>query len=385
MPTRLPWAIAFFSAILWAWPAATAEPPPPVVQAEEVIQPDPPGVVVQADPDGPVLEEPSLQPMAGPMLGSEDGGWAEPCTGQPGCMCPLHGPPGCRPLARRIFGEFLYLRPGNEGVLYALPVDPIAGPPVGRISNADVDFHGGFRAGFSRRFTPLTDLTVTYTYFDGTDQNSLAAPNANLAVSSMVTMAGAGGPNNFRDALAELNVRFHMVDLDYRRIVFWDRFSTVRWLAGIRYAHLEQDFASRFNTATNTEKVDTSIGFDGGGLRVGVEAERHNAFGWFVFGRGAASFVGGQFQADYVDKYQNNRVELGWTEDRIVSMLDLELGIGWSGPGDFLRLQAGYMVSAWFDPLTTGPFIRSLQTNGVTDAHNSLTFDGFFARAELRF
>ena len=71
-------------------------------------------------------------------------------------------------------------------------------------------------------------------------------------------------------------------------------------------------------------------------------------------------------------------------------MLDLELGVGWSSPKGCIRVTGGYMVSAWYNVVTTADFIGAVQRNDFTELGNTelggkLTFDGLVVRAEFRY
>ena len=78
-------------------------------------------------------------------------------------------------------------------------------------------------------------------------------------------------------------------------------------------------------------------------------------------------------------------MDTSWQAGRVVPVLDLELGAGWTSPGGCLRLSAGYLVSAWFNTVTTEDFIRAVQANDFVDLGDNLTFDGLRANAEWRF
>ena len=69
----------------------------------------------------------------------------------------------------------------------------------------------------------------------------------------------------------------------------------------------------------------------------------------------------------------------------MVSILDIELGMGWSSPSGRLRASAGYMFSGWFNTVVTDEFIDSVRANNSVDAGDSLSFDGLVLRGELRF
>ena len=69
-----------------------------------------------------------------------------------------------------------------------------------------------------------------------------------------------------------------------------------------------------------------------------------------------------------------------------MTMLDLELGVGWTSCGGRLHLAAGYLFSAWLNTLQTDEWIDAVNANRFTDVgDDTMTFDGLTARAEYRF
>jgi hypothetical protein len=135
-------------------------------------------------------------------------------------------------------------------------------------------------------------------------------------------------------------------------------------------------------------QVNTDIDFDGGGIRLGLDGERAmNDCGWSAYGKATANFIGGNFRADYtqIDSFQQVVVDTDWRSGRVVSILDLELGLSWLGPQGRFRFSAGYLVSAWFNAVKTDDFIKAVQANNFTDLGDTLSFDGLTARAEFRF
>ncbi|MBN1908365.1 MAG: hypothetical protein JW818_01375 [Pirellulales bacterium] len=67
-----------------------------------------------------------------------------------------------------------------------------------------------------------------------------------------------------------------------------------------------------------------------------------------------------------------------------MSILDVELGMGWSSPGGRLRASPGYMFSGWFNTVITDEFIDSVRANNSVDAGDSFSFDGLVDRGEVR-
>lgn len=302
--------------------------------------------------------------------------------------------PCCAPRCR-VFGEFLYLRPGNEKVAFAVPINGAIVPPagvapvqIGLESVVDCDFSPGVRAGLSYCLDGCSDLVATYTYFESDTSNQLGFDTP-YVIRSLVDHPGSWAtPTDFLTAAARMDVDFQLVDLDYRRLYSCGCRHAVYYFAGARYCNLEQSFDSVFTNSVMTETVASQVRFDGGGIRVGVEGERHlGACGLMIYGRSAASFVGGNFRGRYQqwDSQRGLVANTGWDEDGVISILDLELGLGWSSSSGRLRATAGYMFSGWYNTINTDAFIDGVRTGNSVSVGDALTFDGLVARAELRY
>jgi hypothetical protein len=158
---------------------------------------------------------------------------------------------------------------------------------------------------------------------------------------------------------------------------------------GGRYAGMQQDFQATFTTGTNEEIVTTDIHFDGGGIRVGLDTEFYSSDRcWLVYCRSAASFVAGEFDASYAqdDVFGGQRVVYtDWRAGRIVTMLDLEVGFGWTSCNGALRATAGYMVSGWLNTVNTDEWCKAVQADDFTDLNHGMGFDGLVLRSEVRY
>ncbi len=298
-----------------------------------------------------------------------------------------------------VFGEYLLLRPRDAEVAYAVPIDgailPLPTNPVqvGPVSVVDPDYSSGFRVGGSWALDQSSSLVATYSYFQSQTSHDVSV-GAPIVLRSLVTHPGTfNAGTNYLSASADLDVDFQLADLDYRAIWWLGECSVVNWSVGARYAQLTQDFDSLFTGAGTLDQVATAVDFDGGGIRLGLDGERHHAtHGFLLYGKGALSLVGGEFPHSYFQGSDQDPeiVNTAWKAGRLVPILDLELGTGWQSPCGRFRLTAGYVVSMWFNTLTTDSWIRSVQQNtfvGQADAisYDTLTFDGFNARAEYRF
>ncbi|OHB70167.1 MAG: hypothetical protein A2V70_12940 [Planctomycetes bacterium RBG_13_63_9] len=311
------------------------------------------------------------------------GDCCEPCGC--GCSCPLPG--------WQIFGDYLFLRPRNAEVVYAVPFNgPIDSPPavpiqVGRTAVADYGYESGFRAGFTRAFDDCASLGVTYTYFESntTDDISIDVP---YVIRSMVSHPSTWtATSDGLDANAEAGIDFDLIDLDYRSVFLCGPHYSMNYLVGLRYGYLSQDFRSQF-AINGRESVSTDIRFDGGGIRLGLEGERYFCCSrLMVYGRGTASFVVGEFNASYPQgqAFDASVVDTGWSAGRVVPIMDLEVGVGWTSRSGRLRLTTGYMISAWYNTVKTDDFIEGVRTNDFVGLGDKLTFDGLTSRIELRY
>jgi hypothetical protein len=293
-----------------------------------------------------------------------------------------------------MYAEGLFLRPGSDKVAFAVPINgaivpPAGAPPVqvGPEAVVDNEFDFGFRAGFTRLLNECSSIGGSLTWFES-DRAGALAVNAPIVIRSLVTHPGlAAAPTDFLTADATQHIGFQLADVDYRWFVFQDAFGSFNLLAGARYASMEQRFRSTFTNSETTENVNTDITFDGGGIRFGLEGERRTARGLLVYAQSYASFVGGRFASRYnlATGALGTVVSTGWNEDRVVTMLDAELGLGWINASNRLRLTCGYMFNGWINMINTDDFIRAVRTNNSVNVSDTLTFDGIVARAEIRF
>ena len=292
-----------------------------------------------------------------------------------------------------VYGQYMYLRPGNEEVSYGVPIDSTGPAPpdtpiqVGREGVADIDFDSGFKVGFARSLSACSSIGAEYTHFESDVESQMSVTAPGVIRSLVMHPSTANAAADFLDARARYDIDFQIGDINYRRIISNSECHELNWLIGGRYVNLQQDFRSVFTNSTTREIVTTDITFDGGGIRVGLEGERRGSLGLMVYGRGYASFVGGKFNSDYTqsDNFAGTVVSGGWQEDRVVSILDLEVGVGWVSPKGRFRFTGGYMFSGWYNVLNTDELIQAIQTNNTTAVGDTISFDGFVARGEVRY
>ncbi len=295
-----------------------------------------------------------------------------------------------------VYGEFLYLRPRDAEVAYALPIDgpvaPVLGNevPVGAVAVVDPDFDISFRAGFNIAIDQGSSIAAQFTRLDSGTTDSVTVTAPTILRSLVSHPLGANAATDTLDAAAALDITLDQIDLDFRSLWYGCECNyayAVNYRVGAAYSRLEQDFASTFATL-GTTTVNTALDFTGVGMRFGMDAERlWPRVNLFVYGTGTANFLFGEFDANYVQANSQNGTEAftSWSAGRIVPVLDLEFGAGWLGVNRHLRLSAGYRVSTWFNVVKTDDWIWAVQNHDFRNLDGTLTFDGLVGRAEWLF
>lgn len=302
----------------------------------------------------------------------------------------------CTPLWAHMngaFAELLYLRARNAEVAYAVPIDgAIVAPPnapiqAGPVAVADPDYTAGFRLGGTYALDQCSSLTFTYSRFESNTQDAVST-TAPLVLRSLVLHPGtANAGSDFLDANANNDVDFDLVDLYYRAVWAADDLWVVNYMLGVRFANLNQDFAAVHSNTGTLDTLVTNVNFDGGGIRLGLDAQRFACnSGLMLYGKTSASFVAGEFNTRYTQGSDVDPVivNTSWQAGRIVTILDLELGVGWQNECGNWRVTSGYMVSGWFNTVRTNQWINSVQQNNFINEGDLITFDGFTTRVEYR-
>jgi hypothetical protein len=379
-----------------AQPQAAVQPtvPPggavPVAVAQQTtVGPAPFGVPPSLPPDATstVVAQPpgAIAPFAAP---------AAPCpptiVPAPVCVAP-------RPFEWTIFGDVLVLHPTGADMAHAQQQNGIGGAgtvPFGVIGVADPGFNVGFRVGGEWQFDPCAAVFASYSFFDESTSNTVVAPvipGGVPRVGSLVHHPGAGLTASTGPVTANYDIEFQLVDVAYRQFLVADNVREVSVFGGARLVLLDQNFlqsgtfAGGLAGVTNTS---TNIDFTGGGPMVGIDAERQiDASAFSVYGRALVAALSGSFDSNYVmvnTTAPTTLAQASWSDDRIVPMLDYELGLAWTGLDGHLRLAVGYMASHWFNAVTTPMFVDAVQANNYVDVGDTISFDGLVGHVEFR-
>src|SRR5262249_22173951 len=148
-------------------------------------------------------------------------------------------------------------------------------------------FGSGFRIGAGYRHTGSPwQFDIIYTWFRSTDALAVNAPAGGLL---WATQTRPGIIEVASTATASTRWAHDLVDLQVSRDVFCDAALAMRVQAGVRIAHIGQDFSAFYDglNAAQTQ-VATSFDFVGAGPMLGAEVScaAWRNFSVFGFGRG---------------------------------------------------------------------------------------------------
>ena len=306
----------------------------------------------------------------------------------PGFSSPASAACCTPPWAHRcgVFAEAMWLRARDAEIVYALPVN--GNVPEGAVGLLDPDYELGYRGGFTKAFDNCSSFGLTYSSFNS-DTSSFSNVAAPLSLTkALVHPNEANAAANVLQSGGNYDLDFHTLDLEYRFIFLASECTAVNFSVGARLGKLDQEMTVVYSGTGLVETITTDVEFQGAGIRLGADVERHTSRGLFAYGKTNANFLGGEFEASYLHASSADpvRVLSTWEAGRIVSILELEAGIGWQ-PASGLRLSAGYMLNAWLNAVKTDDWVNGVRNNveNFRDMSDALTFDGFVARAEYRF
>ena len=296
-----------------------------------------------------------------------------------------------------IFSEFLYWKASGADVSYGVPQDGIGGigtVPVGDVGVLDFDHEASFRVGFNLALNCQSSVSVAYTKFETNTDHVLFIPPP-FVIQPLVMAPGTFNAGfTAQVAVAETSLEMDSLDVEYRAVLTSCSKYHVNFLAGARYAELDQSLGSVFLFAPpdGTTFVFSELDFEGAGLRIGLDGERFilPRMGISVYGKAVGGVLGGEFRGTYAQINQFNGTEAftTWEDARLVPIGEAEVGFRWANRRDSLRLSVGYYVGMWGNMVTTPEWIEAVQGLNFVDisrdSSDSIRFDGLVARAELR-
>ena len=285
-----------------------------------------------------------------------------------------------------INGEFLYLQARTVDVPYATPVEGAAGNTVPRGATlfADPDYQPGFRVGFTSNLTKESSISANYWFYQSqtNDNGSLPGGTGYFSPTTMHPNTTSVA-TEYLSAESSLDIDFDVIDAHYRSTVYDGDLYYLDLTVGARYTRIDQDFHAGYSVL-NSADVNTEVGFDGVGPRLGLELERPFDGRFHLFVRGAASLLLGHVTGEYTQTRPGSLDATAELDDsRFVPVTELEIGLGWDSHDGNWRFSGGYYVGTYHNTLSTARFIQGVQADDLYKINDSLTFEGLMARIEV--
>jgi hypothetical protein len=285
-----------------------------------------------------------------------------------------------------INGEFLYLQARTVDVPYATPVEGAAGNTVPRGATlfADPDYQPGFRVGFTSNLTKESSISANYWFYQSqtNDNGSLPGGTGYFSPTTMHPNTTSVA-TEYLSAESSLDIDFDVIDAHYRSTVYDGDLYYLDLTVGARYTRIDQDFHAGYSVL-NSADVNTEVGFDGVGPRLGLELERPFDGRFHLFVRGAASLLLGHVTGEYTQQRPGSLDATAELDDsRFVPVTELEIGLGWDSHDGNWRFSGGYYVGTYHNTLSTARFIQGVQADDLYKINDSLTFEGLMARIEV--
>ncbi len=295
-----------------------------------------------------------------------------------------------------IFGQYVYLQPTGIDIAHAIQQNGVGGAgttPEGRVGVVDQAYTSAYAVGFGVALSPCASVDVSYMDFYSHNTDTLNAPNVSGGtVGSLVLHPESIHEGSTSSQVQAFNdIDFRVVDLMYRRLLTAGPRFALNYAVGARYGQLTQEFGQIGNFAppTGTVNTTTDINFNGGGLRFGLDGmQRLGCTGFGVYGKSFLSLVFGRFNSNYLqfnETTESVEAASNWIDQRVVPILDYEIGVNWTSRNGHWRFSSGYYTAFWFNIISTPQYVQAVQNANFVDLGETVAFDGFVSRLEFRF
>jgi hypothetical protein len=346
------------------------KPKPPEVQLASVEEHQAPAPVPVA---AAVIEQ---QPAAAPAAAMPDCG----ACGRDVVHC------GCD-YSWSISVDYLFWQVKGADLGFAYISDVCDGVPLGPTQQLDFDFQSGIRYGVWKTVTPgETWVGFTGTHFAAdTSASGPVLPVGQIFVPTLLVSPRPLNCDLGASTVAEAdgNIDYDTFDLDYRQLLHHSELVDVTGLVGVRIASLDQSVRAVYDLDIARAASDLR----GAGVRFGLGAAR-NMGCWRAYGNTNLSILNTDSDLEYTQTEilsGDNVVDFVQDIDRVVPILDIELGL----TRDICRnvsFTIGYQYSVWWNVVTVPELVSTLQDGDFSgDTEDDITFDGFFARVEVRY
>ena len=310
-----------------------------------------------------------------------------------------------------VHGEFLLMKPSEEGLEYAMDQDhstenifPLVNGKIKGFSRGsdEWDWRPGFRVGFG--FYAMHDawnFQADWTYIKIKSDSEVS--NGGTGFLRPLFYPARDVFNqilNLHNASARWSGDYSTMDLMIGKPYHVSRYFTSNPMFGLRAGWIDQDYHIRyFQDDRFKRNVWLKNDYWGAGLRGSYEGQFLLGSGWSIYGKAAFALLFGKFDLSQQSENPTQSVSSPFnqlweykTEDSFYSVQpNAELGLGFSWSSFFhqnqyqVSLKVGYEFHHWWNQNQARKFFDSDPTANDTVSRGDLSFNGFMFGVHCEF
>jgi len=297
-------------------------------------------------------------------------------------------------------GEFLWMKPSEEGLEYAMEQDaatentfPLENGKIKSFSSGsqEWDWRPGFRVGFGfyNDFDSWNiDVNWTYLRMKADSVSEVTGAGFNL----LPLLYPPTGALAIQHASARWSGDFNTLDLMVGKPYHVSRYYVSNPLFGIRAAWIDQDYHVRYFQNYLKKNVFHKNDYWAVGLRGAYEGDFLLGSGWFIYGKAAYSLLFGKFDTSQSSDNDTTTIAKYKVEDSFYSVQpNAELAMGFSWSKFFhknqykVALKVGYEFHHWWDQNQIRKFFDTNPVATDTVSRGDLSFNGFMFGLHIDF
>jgi hypothetical protein len=292
-------------------------------------------------------------------------------------------------------GEFLWMRPSEEGLEFALAQDSEDTPYIFPLEDGKVkgfsshsqewDWRPGFRLGLGLYTShDYWNLEATWTYMKIKDHSD----HDNFGTGVLLPLLLPPQPAsvlNLTHALASWSGDLNTGDIMLGKPYHVSRCFISNPMFGVRAAWIDQDYHVRYYIDNTKKSVTLKNDYWAVGLRGAYEGDFLIGSGWSFYGKAAVALLFGKFDiSQESDVDQLGGVYRYNVEDCFYSVqpnAELGFGVSWSKfyyKNQYkIAVKAGYEFHHWWNQNQLRKFYYTNPVSTDTVSRGDLSFDGF--------
>ncbi len=302
-----------------------------------------------------------------------------------------------------VHGEFLWMKPTEEGLEYAMDQDDTGTDAKFPLTNGKIkgfsadstewDWRPGFRAGFG--FYAMHDswnVTADWTYIRMKADSELT--NGGKGVLLPLYLPPQPSSNTklaIPNASARWSGDYNTMDVMIGKPYHVSRYYISNPMFGIRVGWIDQDYHIRYHQAKNKENFWLKNDYWGVGLRGYYEGQFLLGSGWYIYGKAAFALLFGKFDISQQSEHSTSILAYKLEDSFYNVQPNAELGFGFSWSRFFhknqyqVALKVGYEFHHWWDQNQARKFFSTDPTANDTVSRGDLSFNGFLFGLHVEF